>query len=700
VSSPLRIGVDVGGTFTKAVAIRPSPFAILAQAIVPTTHGSTDGVARGVVEALSLLLAKPEVHGQPIAAVSHSTTQAVNALLEGDVVKVGIVGIGPAEDAAQLRKLTTPGNIPLAPGRFLPTVTRWLDSPVTAERAAAVVDQLIVDGIGAVVASGAYSVDDASDELLVMAAASTRGLPAVGGHEVSSAYGLEIRTITASVNASILPKMTQTVDQVEACLRLEGIHAPLLIMRGDGGLSDAAGLRKRPILSLLSGPAASVAGALLSGRVLDGVFIEVGGTSTNLAVIQDGQPALRYVQIMDRPTAIRSLDVRVQGVAGGSLVRIKGRQLTDVGPRSAHIAGLPYLSFSAPVGDLQIELIAPRPGDPADYAIVRDSTGSRYALTVTCAANALGTVPGDAYASAQRDTALRGFAALGATIGLTAEKTAERMIELASKRVADAVQRLAREYKLKQITLIGGGGGAGALVPAVAARLHVSHHLAEHAEVISSIGVALALVREEVERGSAGTTPEAVAQEAIERAVAAGAAPDTVQVVTELIPERAMIRAIASGALVLDGHDGGENDAQKTLSADELRQVAARRAESETDQVEPVGATGRFHIFHVTPKRNLFRRGWSGVIAVDVGGAVRLTAQHATAACGTGAQALQFVRDKVKGTSLPHVTIIAANRLIRLPETSDAKELLAAAESALLGTESTVIAVCEPVAWL
>ncbi|MHB8627161.1 MAG: hydantoinase/oxoprolinase family protein [Aggregatilineales bacterium] len=695
----LRIGVDVGGTFTKAVAVQPSPFEIVAQAIVPTTHGSAEGVARGVVEALAMLLQHPAVSGQPIAVVSHSTTQAVNALLEGDVVKVGIVGIGPAADAAQLRKLTTPDDIPLAPGHVLPTVFAWLDSPVTPEMAEQSVRCLIEQGAGAIVASGAYSVDDPADEQQILDTAAAHHIPAVGGHEVSSVYGLEIRTMTAAINASILPKMTQTADQVEACLRIEHIDAPLLIMRGDGGLTDSAGLRHRPILSLLSGPAASVAGALLSGRVLDGIFIEVGGTSTNLAVIRDGQPALRYVQIMDRPTAIRSLDVRVQGVAGGSLARLRGRKITDVGPRSAHIAGLPYLSFSNPHGELRVELIAPRPGDPADYVVVCDADSTRFALTVTCAANALGLVPGGAYAAAQQETALRGFAALGTMLGVSPEKAAARVMELASKPIADAVQRLAREYKLRHIELIGGGGGCGALVPAVAERLHVPYRLAEHAEVISSIGVALALVREEVERGTANTTPDLVAREAVERAVAAGAAPDSVQVVTELVPERAMIRAIASGALALDGHNPSVSRVQE-LSADELRLIAARRADSETDQVESVGVTGRFHVFRVNPKRGLFRRGWTGIIAVDAGGAIRLTAQNATALCGSSVEAINFVRERARGTTLPHVTIIAGNRLIRLPETNDSAALITTAESALQNAESPVIVITEPVAWL
>ncbi len=333
--------MDVGGTFTKAVAVRAIPFAIIAQAIVPTTHGGTEGVARGVVQALTELLAHPDVKDQPISAVAHSTTQAVNALLEGDVVKVGIVGIGTPQESAQLRKLTTPGDIALAPGRVLPTISVWLNSPVTAEFAESAVKQLQADGAYAIVASGMYSVDDPADEMIVMDSALAHDLPIVGGHQVSSVYGLEVRTVTAAVNASILPKMTQTADQVESCLKAAHIDAPLLVMRGDGGLTDAAGLRNRPILSLLSGPAASLAGALLSGRVLDGIFIEVGGTSTNLGVIRDGQPVLRYVQIMNHPTCIRSLDVRVQGVAGGSLARLRSKKLTDVVRAARILRGCP-----------------------------------------------------------------------------------------------------------------------------------------------------------------------------------------------------------------------------------------------------------------------------------------------------------------------------------------------------------------------
>jgi hypothetical protein len=285
---------------------------------------------------------------------------------------------------------------------------------------------------------------------------------------------------------------------------------------------------------------------------------------------------------------------------------------------------------------------------------------------------------------------------LGALMGIPAEKAAESMLALASKGVAEAVGRLAAEYKLKTFTLIGGGGGSGALVPAVADRLHVPYRLADHAEVISSIGVALALVREEVERGISAATPSEVAREATERAIAAGANPDSVQVITEVIAERSTIRAIASGALTLDSHD----HSTIALSEGELRAIAARRVGVEIEQVETLGVSGRFHAFRIQPRRGLFRRGWTGIIVTETNGAIRITAQNGAAICGDRAAVLRELDTRTTAGSPPHVTLIEPRRLIRLPETNDPAVLNTAAHAALSDAETPLIAVFETVSWL
>jgi N-methylhydantoinase A len=701
--SQVRIGVDVGGTFTKAVAVRAVPFEIIAEAVVPTTHQGDGGVAEGVVKALSAVLSDPRVNRSEIAAVAHSTTQAVNALLEGDVAMVGVIGIGPQAEAGKLRKLTDPGEIKLAPGRTLHTIHAWLNSPATTDDADYTVRQLVDRGARAIVASGAFSVDDPADELEVMGAAERVGLPAVGGHQVTSAYGLEVRTITAAVNASILPRMTRTANEVEACLKAANIDAPLLVMRGDGGLTDVSGLRTRPILSLLSGPAASMAGALLSGRILDGIFIESGGTSSNLGVIKDGQPVLRYVQIMDHPTAIRSLDVRVQGVAGGSMVRLNGRKIGDVGPRSAHIAGLPYVCFSEMQGILNVELVAPQPGDPADYVIVSDSTGKRYALTVTCAANALNKVPMGAYALGNGDSARQGFEALGKLLGVSAEQAASRVLGKASERLQRAASGLAKEYNLRDYELIGGGGGCGALLPTVAQRMKLQYHIAEHAEVISSVGVALALVREEVERSAVGVDPQALAGEATKRAIAAGARAETIQVFTEHSPERGTIRAVATGAVTLESR---EMQARQ-IGEPEARQLAARRTGMSAETMRLESATGGFWIYS-SAGGNWLRRGWRGAVVVDVHGAIRLTAQGARVFTGNLSTVRpELERELLSGESsvldaLPSVTIVHGARLIRLAQQPDIRAIRSAALNALeqVNEDECVAAIVERHSWL
>jgi len=699
-TSRLRLGVDVGGTFTKAVAVQTQPYELIARAVTPTTHSAAEGVARGIVEVLAQLMTHPAVAVERVSLVAHSTTQAVNALLEGDAVAIGIVGMGRGRDAADAARRTRLNDIPLAPGKFLRVHSVFVDTTrgLARENAARAVDSLAELGAQAIVASEAFSVDDPTNELRVLDAAAERGLPAVAGHQLSGVYGLEIRTLTAAINASLLPKMLQTAELVEKSLRAAGITAPLMIMRGDGGLADLATLRRRPILTLLSGPAASLAGALLSGNIADGVFIEVGGTSSNLGVIRGGQPEMRYVRVMEHPTCVRSLDVRVQGLAGGSLARVRGRKIIDVGPRSAHIAGLPYASLGSEFGDgeLELELIAPKAGDPADYAVVQARDGRRWALTVTCAANALGLVPEGAYAQGSRQAALRGFAALGRVLGCSAEQAAQQFLDVAARQVAKAVEELSKEYKLRRhaFQLIGGGGGAGALVPSVAARLGAPYRLVEHAEIISSLGDALASVREQVERAmSDATATEQLARQAEQAAIRAGAEPDDVQVVIERDEARGIVRAVATGHVAL-----AAPVAHAEIEERGARALAAQTIRAEPKELALLADTGGFWVYQT--RGRLLQR--PKTLVVDRRGAIRLTTSSGRIVAASPSDLLaqlgkQFVAAPNLLGDSPSVRLLVGARMLDLTGLPGADGMLTAAKSALerAAATDTVVAILE-----
>ncbi|HZB80575.1 MAG TPA: hydantoinase/oxoprolinase N-terminal domain-containing protein, partial [Nitrososphaera sp.] len=124
----IRVGIDVGGTFTKAVAIEMVTGQIIGKITVPTTHSSSNGVSTGIVEALKTLTQRYSIQNSEIELISHSTTQAVNALLEGDTAKVGIIGMGVSLEKSNVIKRTNIKDVKLAPNKYLHTCYRFVDT--------------------------------------------------------------------------------------------------------------------------------------------------------------------------------------------------------------------------------------------------------------------------------------------------------------------------------------------------------------------------------------------------------------------------------------------------------------------------------------------------------------------------------------------------------------------------------------------
>lgn len=645
-----RIGIDVGGTFTKAVLIDNATHEVVGRYSVLTTHADERGVAKGVVEVFRNVLDRSGVDPKDVIFLAHSTTQATNALLEGDVAPVGVIGMASRMESLLARGQSRIGEIELAPGRFLKPGHRFITTETLNDDSARdAVRQLHSEGARVVVATSAFSVDDNTAEETIRRAANGIEIPVTCGHEISKLYGLTIRTRTAVINASILPKMIDTASMTEQSVREAGIQAPLMIMRGDGGVMDIQEMRRRPAMTMLSGPAASVAGALMHLRISDGIYFEVGGTSTNIGVIRNGKPTVKYARVGGHETYVSSLDVRVIGIAGGSLVREKDGKLVDVGPRSAHIAGLPYAAFAdaAVFAGATLEHVKPHADDPDDYVAIKGNDGKRYAITNTCAANVLGYAKPGLHASGNPDAARAAMAPLAAALGCSVEEAARQILDCATAKAVPIVEQLIAEYGLDrdQAVLVGEGGGAGALIPFTAERMKLQHTISKDAEVISSIGVALALVREVVERVIPNPQPEdikAIKREAFDAVVRLGAAAENVEVTIEVDPHTQRVRATAMGASEMRA-----KTRTTVVSEDEARAIAAKSMNVPIETTMVAAATDRMRVIQaeVSEKHlKFFTRKRHPVRAVDLEGVIRIQRSDAKVMRASAQQSLEALK--------------------------------------------------------
>lgn len=603
IEQKVRVGIDVGGTNTKAVAIDDTNYEIVGEGIVPTTHGGEYGVSQGVVDAFRKCLIDNQIDPKDVVFIAHSTTQATNALLEGDVAKVGIIGIATGGIVGWLSRIQGDiSDIELdnSGKRKIVSTYRYIkEKDFNEQLISETIDELTNEGCEVIAVSRTFGVDNNNLEQRVKEIGQEKGIEVTSASDISKLYGLTRRTRTAVINSSILPKMIDTANSTENAVKEASIEAPLMIMRGDGGVMDIEEMRKRPVLTMLSGPAASTVGALMYLKVSNGIFVEVGGTSTDIGVIKNGRPMVDYAVVGGQRTMVSSMDVHVSGVAGGSMIRASRGKINHVGPRSCHIANLPYISYT-PVEELtnlKVVNVQPQKGDPDDYIALENDAGKRFALTTTCAATALGIIQEGDYSYGNKESTLKGFEVFGEYINLSAKDAATAVLNNAADTCINVIEELAEKYDVErsQISLVGGGGGAKVLVPFIADKMSLPHSLADKAEVISSIGVALALVQDVVERVIPDPTQDDIIQirsEASDAAIQSGAAPETVEVQIEIDTRTSKVRAIATGST-----EASTKDLSSKVDEDEAKEIVAKSMQTTTAEVELLAENNFFFVF-------------------------------------------------------------------------------------------------------
>ena len=697
----VRIGIDVGGTFTDAVAINNDTYELIGSVKTPTTHSAREGVAAGIVQVLHRVMEQYHIAPEDVNFIAHGTTQATNALLEGDVAKVGVVTLGQGLEGAKSKSDTSIGSIELAPKKYLESENSYVDT-AGADLDAAIrkaLEELKGKDCKSFVAAEAFSVDNPEHENRTVELCREQELPGTATNDISKLYGLKIRTRTAVVNASIMPKMLEAATMTDESIRAAGIESPLMVMRCDGGVMTVNEVRNRPILTILSGPAAGVAGALMYEKLTDGLFFEVGGTSTDISCVKDGKVMIRYAEVGGHKTYLNSLDVRTVGIGGGSMVEIKGGKAVNTGPRSAHIAGLPYEVYTEADRIVEPKLVAVRPmeTDP-EYACIECAGGVRVALTMAGAANIAGYVAEGDYARGNVEAARKAWQPLADNMGVSVEEAARKVLEYAAVKNSKVAAQLIKDYEMDPRTtvFVGGGGGASTVVPHLAEYMKHKHKIANNAPVISTIGVALAMVRDMVERSVTNPTDEdiiSVRREAELKAIQNGAAPGTVEVSVEVDTQRNIVRAIAVGATEMRSRDR----MQQKLSREELLKVVAENLDVDAGVLEVVAENGSmFAVQCDKVEKKLFgllKKKSRPLRLIDEEGVIRLQKNNAwvrQSSVGTWQKDLNWLLEELTeyndgGTNLPNIYIVLGKRIVDLSGMQSGEQIVSLGNVELAG---------------
>ena len=701
----VRIGIDVGGTFTDAVAIDNETFEVVGSVKVPTTHTAAEGVAAGIVQVLHKVMEQCEIRPEDVIFIAHGTTQATNALLEGDVAPVGIITLGSGLQGAKSKGDTTMGDIELSEGKYLRSFNEYVDTnaPDLDGSIRAAIQKLQEQGAQTFVAAEAFSVDDPKNENRVVEICGEMGLPATATNEISKLYGLKVRTRTAVINASIMPKMLDAATMTDQSIKNADIKSPLMVMRCDGGVMTVDEVRSRPILTILSGPAAGVAGALMYEKLTDGLFFEVGGTSTDISCVKDGKVMIKYAEVGGHKTYLNSLDVRTVGIGGGSMVEIKNGKAVDTGPRSAHIAGLDYEVYTPAEKIVEPKLASVRPmeTDP-EYACIECANGVRVALTMAGAANLAGYVHPEDYAYGNTEAARKAWQPLADNMGCTVEEAAKKVLAFAAAKNSKVAAQLMKDYEMdpKHTVFVGGGGGAAAVVPHLAEIMGHKSRIAKNAPVISTIGVALAMVRDMVERSVTNPTDAdiiSVRREAEQKAIQNGAAPGTIEVSVEVDTQRNIIRAIAVGATEMRSKDR----MKQKLTEDQLLEIAAENLGADKAKLRFAAKNGSmWAVQYEKNEKKLFglvKKTTHPLRLIDEEGIIRLQKNNAwvrQTIVGSWEKDLHWILEELTeyndgGTNLPNVYLVLGKRIIDLSGMQKGEQIASLGNVELAGFAQT-----------
>jgi N-methylhydantoinase A/oxoprolinase/acetone carboxylase beta subunit len=330
----LLLGVDTGGTYTDAVLIRDEREVVASAKSLTTRHDLSEGIGKAVEAVL-------QASGADVAKIgmaSLSTTLATNALVEGQGGRAGLVCVGfrDGDLAAHGLQEALAGDpaLVIAGGHGHDgTEAALLDE-------AALLAWLETDPAASAyaVASQFATRNPAHEQRVAEMIREVTGRPVSCSHHLSAKLNGPKRALTALLNARLIGMIARLIEKAEGKLRDLGIIAPLMVVRGDGALISAQQAREKPIETILSGPAASIVGARWMTGADHALVSDIGGTTTDVAVLRDGRPMIdpAGAQVGPWRTMVEAVAMRTTGLGGDSEVHVNDEGLqggVTLGPR-------------------------------------------------------------------------------------------------------------------------------------------------------------------------------------------------------------------------------------------------------------------------------------------------------------------------------------------------------------------------------
>jgi N-methylhydantoinase A len=458
----LRIGIDTGGTFTDVVAYDEAT----GQLTVTKTPTTPADPSIGFVDGLAKVLDQAGGRGSDVIALSHGTTIATNQLLEGQIGRLGFITTEGFEFMLEIARQSVPdgyGNsyFWVKPPRIVPadlvkTVGGRLDHtgaelrPFDHDGAVAVARWFRDHDVNTLGVCFLHSYANPEHERQMAAVLASEHPAAVVSLscDVLREYREYERSMTTLLDAAVKPKVARYLKSISARLENSGVgqsgRAPFYVMKSNGGVLSADEVIHQPITTVLSGPAAGALGAALiaaEAGVTKVLTCDGGGTSTDVAVVTDGEPALTTEgRVGDYPALIPMVDVVTVGAGGGSIAWISPEGALKVGPRSAG-------------------------ADPGPLCYGRGGTD----VTVTDAHLVLGRIPPHLLGGEvplDEVAARAGLTGLAGRLGLTDQECATGILDVSAWNQANAVRQITvkRGLDVRDFTLVTFGGSGSLLL--------------------------------------------------------------------------------------------------------------------------------------------------------------------------------------------------------------------------------------------